>query len=204
MTHIWHSEKVVFMRIFIAALVLIFSFQSWTKADDISDFEIEGMSIGDSALDYFSEEEIKKNTREHYNVKTFTVVQNDFLPFFEIYDAVDFDYKTGDKNYIIWGLSGIIFYQHNVKKCYEKQDEIIEILSEFFKDEGKFSKKKKTKHDADKSGNSINTQIKVKLKSGDIISIHCNDYSKEHGGQDHLAVNIKTEEYNEFLRIAYE
>ena len=29
-------------------------------ADDIKDFEIEGMSIGDSLLDYFSEEEIKK------------------------------------------------------------------------------------------------------------------------------------------------
>ena len=34
-------------------LVLIFSLQSWTKADDISEFEIEGMSIGDSLLDYF-------------------------------------------------------------------------------------------------------------------------------------------------------
>jgi len=34
------------MRVFISVLVLIFSFQSWTKADDISEFEIEGMSIG--------------------------------------------------------------------------------------------------------------------------------------------------------------
>ena len=192
------------MRVFIAVLVLIFSLQSWTKADDISDFQIEGMSIGDSALDYFSEKVIKKNSQTYFTNKKFTPVQNDNLPFFETYDAVDFQYKTGDKNYIIWGLSGIIFYQHNVVKCYEKQDEILEIMSELFKDEGKFSKKKKTKHDADKSGNSINTQIKVKLKSGDIISIHCNDYSKEHGGQDHLAVNIKTEEYNEFLGIAYE
>ena len=37
----------------------MFSFQSWTKADDIRDFEIEGMSIGDSLLDYYSKEEIK-------------------------------------------------------------------------------------------------------------------------------------------------
>ena len=51
------------MRVFIAVLVLIFSFQSWTKADDIRDFEIEGMSIGDSLLDYFSEEEIKRSER---------------------------------------------------------------------------------------------------------------------------------------------
>ena len=33
-----------------------------SQADDIRDFQIEGISIGDSLLDYFSEEEIKKNT----------------------------------------------------------------------------------------------------------------------------------------------
>ena len=36
------------MKIFLSVLILIFNFQSWTKADDIKDFEIEGMSVGDS------------------------------------------------------------------------------------------------------------------------------------------------------------
>ena len=36
--------------------ILNFIFQSWTNADDIRDFEIEGISIGDSALDYFTKE----------------------------------------------------------------------------------------------------------------------------------------------------
>ena len=45
------------MRVFIAVLVLIFSLQSLTKADDIRDFQIEGISIGDSLLDYFSKNE---------------------------------------------------------------------------------------------------------------------------------------------------
>ena len=47
------------MKVFIAVLVLIFSLQSWTKADDIRDLQIEGVSIGDSALNYFSEDIIK-------------------------------------------------------------------------------------------------------------------------------------------------
>ena len=47
------------MRVFIAVLVLIFSLQSWTKAEDIRDFQIEGMSIGDSALDFFTKYEIE-------------------------------------------------------------------------------------------------------------------------------------------------
>ena len=48
------------MRIFLTILILILSFQSWTKADDIRDFEIEGMSIGDSALNFFSQKQISK------------------------------------------------------------------------------------------------------------------------------------------------
>ena len=35
-------------------------FQNLTKADDIRDFEIEGISIGDSLLDYFQESEVRK------------------------------------------------------------------------------------------------------------------------------------------------
>ena len=49
------------MRSFLIVLILIFGFQSWTKADDIREIEIEGMKIGDSLLDFFSEKEIKKN-----------------------------------------------------------------------------------------------------------------------------------------------
>ena len=51
------------MRIFIAVLVMIFGLQSWTKADDIGDFEIEGISIGDSALDFVN----KKFIAEQFN-----------------------------------------------------------------------------------------------------------------------------------------
>ena len=64
------------MRVFIAVLVLIFSFQSLTKADDISDFEIEGMTIGDSLLDYFSEKEITKKKYYYPKSKKFVLPKN--------------------------------------------------------------------------------------------------------------------------------
>ena len=55
-------------------LILLFSFfllsSSSVFADDISDFEIEGISIGDSLLDYMTEEEIideiEKNKDNYY------------------------------------------------------------------------------------------------------------------------------------------
>ena len=55
------------MKILLTLFVLLFS--SSVVADDISDFEIEGMSIGDSLLDYMTEEEIitfLKRTRYMY------------------------------------------------------------------------------------------------------------------------------------------
>ena len=48
------------MKTFLITFFLIFSLQSWTKADDIKEFEIEGLSIGSSLLDFFSK---KKSTR---------------------------------------------------------------------------------------------------------------------------------------------
>ena len=47
------------MKRLLLILILVFSFQSWTKAGDIKDFQIEGMSVGDSLLDYFSHDKIK-------------------------------------------------------------------------------------------------------------------------------------------------
>ena len=63
---------------FLLILVLIFSLQSWTKADDIRDFEIEGISIGDSLLDYFSKNTIiNSKDKEQYNSKKFYQVTVD-------------------------------------------------------------------------------------------------------------------------------
>ena len=49
----------------------MFSLQTLIKADDIKDFEIEGISIGDSLLDYFSKKEILDNSKADYESKKF-------------------------------------------------------------------------------------------------------------------------------------
>ena len=54
------------MKRLLLILILTFSFQNLAKADDISDFQIEGMSIGDSLLDFFNEKKILKNKVDWY------------------------------------------------------------------------------------------------------------------------------------------
>ena len=51
------------MKKFIVILFLILTCQFTSQADDIRDFQIEGMSVGESLLDYISEKEIKKKMR---------------------------------------------------------------------------------------------------------------------------------------------
>ena len=99
------------MKKFLSILVLCLLFISApSRADDISDFEIEGISIGDSALDFFTERQIKDNSFDYYNDKLFTPVQTEYLPFFNTYDGLDFDFKTNDKDYIIHALYERISY----------------------------------------------------------------------------------------------
>ena len=45
-------------------IILIVPFQNPSLADDIQKFKIEGMSIGDSALDHFSEAQLEDNEQD--------------------------------------------------------------------------------------------------------------------------------------------
>ena len=54
------------MKKLIMIFILVLSFHSSIKADDIKDFEIEGMSIGDSLLDYFTLNEIEAHKMLNY------------------------------------------------------------------------------------------------------------------------------------------
>ena len=70
--------------------LILFSFQASSWADDIRDFEIEGMSVGDSLLDYFSESEIQEYfyPKSKKFVRTFHKINNG------IYERVRIHYKT--------------------------------------------------------------------------------------------------------------
>ena len=108
--------------------LILFSFSAPSFADDIRDFQIEGMTIGDSLLDYMSEEEIKENVGYVYPDKKFTVSINKSS---KIYDEVGIEYKSKDKKYKIHGVQGRVSFM-NIEDCYEKQDEIEKEISSMF------------------------------------------------------------------------
>ena len=117
-------------------LILTFSFQSLTKADDIRDFEIEGMSIGDSLLDYFTQNEIL-NKINSYNDNGYIYKSRKFysLTFYDNqkyknYNAVQIILKDNDKKYKIHSISGINYYEFNINDCYDQMEIITKELDE--------------------------------------------------------------------------
>mgnify|MGYP000403871553 CR=1 FL=1 len=52
-------------RLSLYLFLIFFTLQAPSWAEDIQDFQIEGMSIGDSLLDYFSEEKIEEQQHQH-------------------------------------------------------------------------------------------------------------------------------------------
>ena len=115
--------------------LLLFSFQAPSWADDIRDFQIEGMSIGDSLLDYFSEEEIKNSIVEDYYsyIEDKTFVDLQINENFEYYDGLQITIKRNDTKYIVYGIAGGKFYEDNITECHSKMKEIAKELSIQFK-----------------------------------------------------------------------
>ena len=199
------------MRIFLTVLILTFSLQSLTKAEDIRDFQIEGMSIGDSALDFFSEKEIEDNIRHDYYKYLPTAYQKIYkaiefvnLPRFKIYDNVSIDFLMKDNKFINKTVNGILFID-NAKECHSQQKKVDKELLEIFKNINRETNE--NNHSFDKTGNSKTKAINYWFDSGDLVTVICTDWSDEitktYGWSDNLAVEIKSKEYNQFLNEAY-
>ena len=179
--------------------LILFSFQTSSLGSDISDFQIDGMSIGDSLLDYYSEKEIKDNVfKNTYESKYTTTEFFDNTNTSKIYDGFYFYYKTYDKNYIIHSIGGFIAYDTNIYDCYKKLNEFDKELSAILNDAKR--KRDTSKHSADKSGKSTIKRIFYDLKSGGGASISCTNWSSKMDYPDGLFVILDSKEFRQWLR----
>ena len=185
-------------------LILTFSFQSLSKADDIRDFQIEGMSIGDSALDYFTEDEITKNIKWHYNNNKknneFVIVEFYNYKSAKQYDGIQIAVKPKDKEYKIYIIAGAIQYENTkIEDCYSEMQKIDTELLDVFPSSDREEKIQKLK--ADKTGKSNVNSVYYFFTDGGNASVQCYYYSKNFPGsnsKNNLRVGIRSKEYREW------
>ena len=191
------------MKTLLTLFVLFFS--SSVFAEDISDFQIEGMSVGDSLLDYFSEKEIideieiNKYMYEYTTDEFGEVYKYDGL---QTYFNISFFVKPEDKNFIIYAIYGTLPHENNINNCYQKMNEISKEFIIIFKSAKKLDQN--YNHPVDPSGRSKVKKTYFLFNNGDEIEIMCLDFEEnlrlKNNWSDGLNISIGRKEFNDWLK----
>ena len=192
------------MKKIIIIFLFILNLQSFCKADDIRDLEIEGMSVGDSLLDFININEIKKaeeNATSYPDKKYIVIFLNQES---DLYDEIQITYKTKDRNYIIASVNGIVLYPDNFNKCKKDKIKIVDEFKSIFKDANFEENEKPHSYDL----NSIVDKSDFYLKTGGLVRVACTDWSEEmftaNGWEDDLKISTIGEKFNIYLSKIYD
>jgi len=122
------------MKIFLSILILILSLQSWARANDVREFEIEGMSVGESLLDYFTKAKINEfiDHKSSYNYTNANYViiglskSNQNSVDLSTYQNLGITINKNDSQYKILSIAGQSYTFANINECNKKQKIISE------------------------------------------------------------------------------
>ena len=188
------------MRYIFFALLLILSLHSLGMADNVKDFEIDGMSIGDSLIEYKSLNEIEKAVKNKmmYPDSNFAVIVfNPNKP--QPYDYIEIIYDITNKEYIIDALTGLVNYPNRYDECKKNKKNISDEFKLMFNDAEIYENESPHYYFPD----SIVDQIDFYPKSGGFVRVSCTDWSeklfKENEWVDNLKVSIGSEKFTNFL-----
>lgn len=197
------------MRIFLTVLVLIFSLQSLTNADDIRDFQIEGISIGDSLLFYSSKNEIDSGRIADYNSNRYSryTLRKINSKSLKKYDDVQVHFLTNDNKYIITSVAGAIFEKDKFSQCLKMKDEVVNVISDMFPNARVNDVGTSTWLEADPSGKTKTSQYFFNLESAskysNYIEVACYDWgeeaSKKYNASDHFKLSLVEKDFGKWL-----
>ena len=185
-------------------IILVLSFQTLSLADDVRYFQIEGMKIGDSALDYFSEFQLEDNEQGWHNY-SYKKYSTSFMPGKGIYSWFLISYKNDDDNFIIEGLvGGLEKKNYNNKECNNQLDVVAINISELFKNIVQEEKKSyKLTTDAARTypftGKSTVTSLSFNFLDGAKIILACYNIDKEAKDNESFVTSILKQ--NDSFRI---
>ena len=199
----------VIMKILLTFFVLLFS--SSVFAENASDFEIEGISIGDSLLDHFNKDLIEL---EKYDEHSLMYKNNEYVQIgasykdsyrlkidSDKYDDLSIVLKTNDINYEVFLIGGRIFC-NDIDSCKSKKQKIVEELKNFFSNDTEIVNDTGS-HPADPTGKSITYETYFYFKdTEDYIFVGIYDWREAIKGsfEDNLKITIVSEKFNNFLR----
>ena len=197
-------------------LIWILTPQTLSLADNIRYFQIEGMKIGDSALDYFSESQLENNEQgwHNYSHKEYS---SSLMPGEGIYKWFLVSYKNDDDKFTIEGLvGGIEKMNYGIEKCNSDLNIAASDISKKFKNTSQEEKKYyKIEVDAARSypftGKSSITSLSFNFLDGAKMILACYIMDKQaeqkesfltsiSNKKDTFRVDIRSHKFNNFLK----
>jgi len=179
-------------RLSLYLFLILFTLQTTSQADDIRDFEIEGMSIGDSLLDYFSKEKITSSIKKTpYDDDEFYDVEVDSDG--GAYEIYGFSFKKFDNKYLIYSVKGMNYLQFD--ECIKKKNLVINDIKKVLKNIKEESYRSNFEN---KFGKSFADVTDLIIEGGS-IRVWCDNFDKNFekskNWEDALNIDISTEEY---------
>jgi len=177
-------------------------------ADNIKDFQIEGISLGDSALDYFEKKELKKLTRTNkskvYDKYCSNESQKISQKFTTYEKGICFYTKRNDKSYIIESIAGFQDFPNNIAACYNEQNNVDKEIRKLFPNT-KREVYDEYKNPIDRSGQSTERDIVYVFNDGSEAGTACLKWGKKWlkknpRSSTHLQVFLDTKEYAKWLK----
>jgi hypothetical protein len=184
-------------------------------ADDIQKFQIEGMSIDDSALNYFSEAQLEDNEQGWHNY-SYKEYSTSFMPGKGVYDWFLVTYRNDDYNFKIKALvGGMKKKNYNNKGCNNYLDATTLNVSELFKNAKQENKKKyDLTTDASRTypftGKSVVTSVSFNFPDNGAITIACYNMDKKANQvafinsnlnqNDSFRISVRSHEFANYLK----
>ena len=173
-------------------------------AEDIADFQIEGISIGNSLLEYYSKKKILRDTtyeKEQGNNKEvgFLYLDGDDEKF-KNYRRIKLGFKTKSKDYKIILITAFVDINKDINKCIVKKQEITKDLENLFNNLNleEYGWKQHS-FDATSRTNSSVIYFPTNSKYESFIRVICYDWSKKSDYDDQLRIELVSSEYYEWL-----
>ena len=206
---IFNLEKIFFF------IILILTLQHPSLADSFQDFKIEGMKVGDSALNYFDERQLEDGEQGWHNY-SYKEYSTSLVPGKGIYDWFLVSYRNDDDNFKIEALvGGLEKTNYANKECNSKLNSVALSISESFKNTRQDRKKYELSADASRTypftGKSTVTSLSFNFIDEGEIVLSCYYMDKEANKnsnfmmsilnqKDSFRINTRSHEFANYLK----
>jgi hypothetical protein len=171
-------------------------------ADDIKDFDIDGISVGESLLNYTSKSLIESKTKSYYpNSKEYYLIEFDSneLKFLETYSFIGVHLKKNDTKFLVSSIKGMLTYKSNFEQCLDQKKVVVDSIQESLVN----SKEEKYTNDFDNLYGMSKAYISdFKVKDG-FVRIWCTNWDNktenEQGFVDTLNIDLSTQIFLDWL-----